>query len=319
MKRLLCFIPFLLLCGIFSSYGQSTVHDGFPGDSTTVNFNGGTVPGYVADTSTPPLWQIGRTHKSFFTSDSAGIVAIMTDTLNMYPVNANKSFTIKVQNSMNLIIDFWHRYQTTSGHDGGIVEFSKDHGVTWENVKGECNTDSPYFGLGVVTTNFYAAADTLVAAGQPGFSGIQSAERYSRFQFESPIPIRTTSGAGCTVWTSDSVFIRFRFVSDSISDSLAGWIIDSIQVERDLWEGIVEVVKQEALRIAPNPSLDGHFTFPALVDADEYTLSIYNAIGQRVLSLPYKQSLDLSHYANGLYFYSATNGSVTYRGRLLHE
>ena len=40
----------------------------------------------IPDTATSPLWQFGITHKPFFATDSIGVIAIMTDTINTYPI-----------------------------------------------------------------------------------------------------------------------------------------------------------------------------------------------------------------------------------------
>jgi hypothetical protein len=313
MKNILHLFIFLLLASPAMLYGQ--VFDGFAQDSTIIRFNGGTASSYHPDTAISPLWQMGRTHKTFFAPDSTGTVAIMTDTLNHYPVNANNWFSIEVPNYFNVIVDFWHKYQMDTGRDGGVVEFSLDSGATWQNIKGDCNADGT-FSVGIRTQNCYSNSDTL-ESGVRAFTGTKDTLQFSRIQFFSGYPQKMTSGVGCEVWGSK--VLRFRFISDSTADSLAGWLIDSIKIEMDRYEGLVGTVKQEALHITPNPSLNGLFTFPAITDEEQYTISIYNAIGQRILAQPYKQSLDLSHYANGLYFYSATNGNVTYTGRLLKE
>src|ERR1700745_1168639 len=125
-------ISFLFAVLFFSVATNAQVIDGYPMDSATIAFTNDSIPIVIPDTASLPLWQIGRTYKSFFTTDSAGAIAMMTDTLNPYPVNANNWFVIKIPNWWgNTIFDFWHKYQTDSSHDGGIVEFSIDAGTTW--------------------------------------------------------------------------------------------------------------------------------------------------------------------------------------------
>jgi hypothetical protein len=212
------------------------------------------------------------------------------------------------------MISFSHKYQTDSTHDGGIVEFSFDSGATWQNVMGAC-TDSSYMN-GIHTENFYSSNDTLIS-GEPAFMGTQNTLQYSIVQFFAPL-----GGSVCSipsVWPAIA-FLRFRFVSDSIPDSLAGWIIDSIKMEHYFYPDFISKInKPQSLNTYPNPSYDGIFTFPPLNDQQEYTTEVYNAIGQRILNYPYNQSLDLSQYPKGLYFYKVTSETNYYTGQLLLE
>jgi len=273
----------------------------------------------IRDTATVPLWEFGNTHKAFFATDSTSAMGIMTDTVNVYPINANNSFVLKIGlTSINPIVNFWHRYQTTSQHDGGIVEFSVDHGTTWQNVKGECNEDGA-FGIGVYTTNFYSATDTLLS-GEQAFNGVTDSTVYSRMQLFYAVPEKNTSGFSCDFSSADSVFFRFRFKSDSVTDSLAGWIIDSMQVQYDEYGGgVANVNKYKPLNVFPNPSYDGVYNFPALANEQQYSIEVYDAMGSKMLTLPYNRALNISKYARGMYFYKVTNGTEYYSGRLLFD
>ncbi len=315
-KAILSFFALL----ITSWAANAQVQDGLYNISTTyISFTSDSIPNYIPDTAAIPLWQIGHSHKAFFGSDSSE-TTIMTDTIHPYRINANNWFVIKVPFVFNAIIDFAHKFQTDSGHAGGIVEFSLDTGVTWQNVKGDCNVDGS-FGTsgGILTTNFYNTNDTLIS-GVPAFNGNSDSIQYSRFQFYFGPAVsphkRITSGTGCS-FPIDTFYIRFRFVSDSLIDSLAGWEIDSIKVEEDYYSGLVKNInKLQPLSIYPNPSYDGIFTFPVLENEQDYTTEVYNAMGKRVLCMPYKQSLDLAHYAKGLYFYKVGDGTNYYSGQL---
>jgi hypothetical protein len=315
-KTLYCLI--FLFCS-FASPAQ-TIVEGIPDVTTIINFNTGIIPGFIPDTALNSLWQIGHSHKTFFGS-ATGPMAIMTDTSLFYPIRANNWFTVKVRNSPNVIIDFWHRYQTDSIRDGGLVEFSMDHGMTWQNIKGSCNIDSGGATPGVLTDNFYTFNDTLTT-GEPSFTGASSSTQFSRFQFFVGLPISPPSSGGsggCSFFSVDTFYIRFRFISDSIPDTLAGWIIDSIKIERDLYGGLVKQVNnQNSLNIFPNPSY-GPFTFPALENEQQYKLEVYNSIGERILSNPYQHTISLNAWPPGLYFYRVTDGINYYSGKLLLE
>jgi hypothetical protein len=314
-------IPCVLIALIILPFTVKAQHinDGSPLDSTTIRLNNDSIPNFIPDTAATPLWQIGRTHKTFFTTDTTAI-SMMTDTLHQYPVNANNWFIIKIPGGFNVIVDFWHKCQTDATHAGGIVEFSSDHGLSWQNIKGACNVDSFSFATGILTDNFYTFNDTLLT-GEPSFTGTSgSTSRYSRFQFFQGFPVKPSGSSGCTLF-ADSFYVRFRFVSDSTTDSLAGWKIDSIKIEQDDYGGgaVTKMNHRIELHAYPNPSTNGLFTFPALANEHQFNIEVYNAMGARILKMPYQHSLDLSPYTHGLYYYKVTNGSEYYSGRLLIE
>jgi len=273
----------------------------------------------IRDTATVPLWEFGNTHKAFFATDSTAAMGIMTDTVNVYPINANNFFIVRFSiEDLNPIINFQHRYQTTAQHDGGVVEFSLDSGLTWQNVKGDCNVDDGVGFQGILTTNFYATMDTLMT-GQQAFSGTSDSTVHSRLQFFIGVPQKSTD-VGCTFNVGESIYLRFRFISDSVTDSLAGWIIDSMQIEYDYYgSGVANVNKYKALNIFPNPSYEGVYNFPPLANEQQYSIEVYDAMGSKLLTLPYNHSLNISKYAHGMYFYKVTNGTEYYSGRLLFD
>ena len=316
-------ILLLLATLMIPSVTDAQVQDGLYNINTTyVSFTSDTIPNFIPDTAATPLWQIGHSHKSFFGSDTTK-TTIMTDTLSPYRINANNWFVIKIPPIFNVIIDFAHKYQTDSGHAGGTVEFSLDTGRTWQNVKGDCNADGSFGSApGILTTNFYSSTDTLFS-GVPAFNGTSDSIQYSRFQFYFGPPLnphRVTSGSTACNWSVDTFYIRFRFISDTLADSLAGWEIDSIKIEEDYYMGgVAKINKPQSLSTYPNPSYDGLFTFPSLENEQDYTTEVYNAMGQRIQYSPYTHSLDLSHYVKGLYFYKVTNGREYYTGQLQIE
>jgi hypothetical protein len=303
------------ICNI--SIAQS-IYDGLPQDSVEITFDSLQISDVATDSA--GLWQIGTTSKPFFIQGGLPLRSMMTDTIGSYPVNANSWFKIKFHNGYaNTIVDFRHKYQTTSLHDGCIVEFSTDDGASWENVKGQCNGDSFGNYNAVLTSNFYMLTDTLFT-GEMGFSGNSQGWIYSRIQFFFGFPIKSAdSTSDCNI-SADTVHLRFRFVSDSLADTLDGWLIESIKIERDYYQNsIIEINKLSGLLIHPNPSRNGLLHFPELPDEKKYTTEIINSLGQCVLSQPYRRQLDLSAQPKGLYFYRVTNGSNCYSGKILLE
>jgi hypothetical protein len=315
MKRyLLLFIAYMIMTTNLSAQIWETT----PYDSVIIKIPDSIHLNYTPDTASSPLWHIGKTIKPFFTSDTNGVTAIMTDTLAYYPTLANNWFTIKDNYSpYNLTVGIWHRYETDSNKDGGVVEFSIDGGTTWQNVVGNCNIDGypSFVRKGVRTENFYSKTDTL-PNGIPAFSGKINVPRFSRFQFywgylsSSPPPCEFDG----------DVLVRFRFMSDSTADSLAGWIIDSIKIERDLRISSTKNIQSNTTLLpCPNPSTSGTFTFPELAEETRFIFEVYNTLGQNIIHSPYTHTLSLTYYPKGLYYYRVTDGHEYYGGKLLYE
>ena len=313
MKKILLYC---LLWFLFPNFCVGQVEDGAPFDSVTVRFSD-TMSAYVSDTGTVPLWQIGTTTKTFFETGRVRTFAIMTDTLHPYPANANNWFVLKIRSGFNTIVDFWHKYQTDSGHAGGAVEFSVDDGNTWQNVLGPCHEDHLACTLGITTTDFYSATDTL-NNGTPAFMGTTDSVVFSRLQFGSGCLEASTSS--CELHTS-VYYVRFRFMSDSTTDTLAGWRIDSVKVEYDNFGGgaVAKVGSNHPLQIFPNPTSDFTFQFPALEDQNTYSVAVFDALGVKIIDVPYSQRLSLSDRQRGVYFYMVTNGVNYYSGQLVVE
>ncbi len=315
----LFFCLFLFLFGSLVTFGQiGKVYESAPFDSTVITFESRPSSSIIGDTATAPLWQVGHGHKAFFGDDSL-TQTMMTDTLLPYPRNANNFFIVKIKPIYNVIVDFWHKYQTDTGRDGGIVEFSLDTGLTWQNVKGECNIDSGIGWKGVYTENLYTFNDTL-QTGEPAFTGTQSSTLLSRVQFFLGWPQKTTQKPLCNLW-SDLIYLRFRFVSDTTVDTLAGWEIDSIKIENDNYGGggVRELAHQQALKVFPNPSCTGVFYFPSLINEDDRRIQVYDAIGRRILEMQYSHKLDIGQYPKGLYYYKVSDGTEYYCGQLRVE
>lgn len=329
MKKLILssFFILFLSASSFAQFGNG-VWDGLPLDSATYTFElyDSLAPhsnkyNDRIDTTGAQLWRIGTTSKPFFSSGTGNSYSIMTDTALPYPVSANDWFVLKLGGyNFNTIVSFWHKYQTDSLRDGCILEYSIDTGNTWENVKGECNVDSGSVwgsGSGVLTENLYKTDDTLIT-GEQAFSGNSGGWIYSRVQFWIGLPIKTTGTTKNCI--GPVVYLRFRFLSDTIADTLDGWMIDSIKVEHDKYfGGITRTNQNNQLSIYPNPSYNGIINFPALRSEQDYTIEIINTVGVKVLSVPYKRWIDLSAKPKGLYYYRVSNGEEQYTGHVLLE
>ncbi len=116
-------------------------------------------------------------------------------------------------------ISFWHRFQTEENYDGGVVEFSIDGGLTWQDAQ-------EYFIKNGYTRQLTTLFNDSPIAGQHAFTGF-SDEVFSSTDFiESCITL-------CLPDTI-SFLLRFRFVCDGAvgSAGLNGWHIDDISIEQ---------------------------------------------------------------------------------------
>ncbi len=234
----------------------------------------------------------------------------MTDTAVSYPAKANDWIGIKITGKtktgfLNPIISFTHKYQTTAGKDGGAVEYSFDS-LNWYNVVKGCYNNVP-------TDSFYKATDTL-----PGnisvFSGTSGWKR-SRFQFFQGLPLK--GGASCQL--SFPIWLRFRFISDTAADTLAGWLIRNITVEQDYYPGgINEVRTLPALAVFPNPA-QSVLNLPQLAGQEKYTLRITDLLGNVLYFKAYSRLLDITTWPTGTYYYQADNGLKIYGGYFQKE
>lgn len=268
------------------------------------------------DTIGAQLWQIGNTGKPFFALGDT-TRSIMTDTLNSYPVNANDWFTLSIPYyELNPIVYFKHKFQTTAGRDGGIVEFSFDGGTDWQNVLGDCNADSFVGGEGIHTDNFYGKNDTL-ANGEQAFSGTSNGWQVSGVQFFAGFPVKPKNTSSCT--PNDTILLRFRFVSDSVADTLDGWIISEVTVVQDYYGSKVNDVVTSQLKVFPNPVNNSIINFPELPNEQKRQIYIYNAVGKLIMERPYQHRIDLRNNAAGLYFYRVSGNDENYKGRIMIE
>lgn len=109
-------------------------------------------------------------------------------------------------------LSFWHRFDTESGWDGGLIEISTNNGVAWQDF-GDYLYENGYTGrLGNNPSN--------IISGRGAFSGSTG----NNF-------IKTLGKL--TAFAGQSVILRFRFGSDDNTigtGSNPGWFIDDIQI-----------------------------------------------------------------------------------------
>jgi hypothetical protein len=232
------------------------------------------------------LWLRGNSQKSILTS-SGGVM--ITDTVNIYPNGANASFEIHWpswnQYPLSLIMSFHHSMDSDSLLDGGIIEVSRDYGTTWTNVI-EDQTNMLF-----LSNELYTSADTLFT-GEKGFSGT-FVDRFTEIEWVWMFPIKDIP--------TDTMYYRFRFISDTVNNQKEGWMISDISFSyADLGSGIEELTAFD-FSIAPNPS-NGFFELTTSSKVEKAILRDLNGNIVQVELIGNKKVLNYSGLSQGIYF-----------------
>ena len=246
-------------------------------------------------------WVIGNTNKPFFMQASSLPNAIMTDSLNPYS-NSNLSY-FDVSFSAwdgsgfpyNMYIQFDHKYETDSMIDGGYITVSHDSGQTWQNVLYDSTCigcfNTPY---NINIDNLYSYGDTLLN-GEPGFSGTSSWQT-TTIQWIWLLPVKQTP--------SDSLIIRFNFISDSIQTNKDGWMIDNFIVG-DIYQGSSVDELHNNLKVNIYPNITSDFFRYKTEEGSIDNLVITNLLGESVLiknNLKELGQVNISNLPSGNYF-----------------
>lgn len=218
----------------------------FPGDTlgpfTVISFEEPSP--YVTILPLPQnIWQIGAPHKTYFNAAYTLPNAIVTDTMNDYPVNNLSTFELIVGNFNDLIypwnvfIDFHHKYDSDTLSDGGYITVSWDNGLTWVNIINDTShffEMTPHNSFGFGNINLYDIWSVLVN-GEQGFTGHSGGWVHSSMAwFTFPVDKRT-------YLVPDTMRLRFNFISDNVQKNREGWMIDQIRLYSiDLGSGIQE-------------------------------------------------------------------------------
>jgi len=292
MKNTLLLIGLLLLTTNFS-YGQEdtiysiaytqTAYRNFDlNDRDTGNY-------FFIDTiQLNNIWQIGTPSKTIFNSAYSTPLALVTDTLNNYPVNNGSSFSFTIYTDDATTISFWHQINCDSLSDGGVVEYSTDGGTAWNNI-----LTSPF-----TLTNFYSNSSTISSnSNKPGFTG-------------------TSGWVHSTIYGYALNFVKFKFTftSDSMNTNKDGWMIDDFFVNC-LGTGIKEIGANSPFHIFPNPTSD-YISISSDNTAKLFLVTVKNILGQNILTTD-KTTIDLSHLDRGIYFVQLTTDRGNYETRVL--
>jgi len=288
----------ILFCIVITTkiYGQDTIYSiAYHHPQPVSNFEDRDTANYfyLDSTQSNNLWQIGTPSKTVFDGAYSAPLALITDTFNTYPNGNISSLEFVVRTDDATSISFWHRFNTDSLADGGVIEVSSDGGATWANI---INASSQ-FTFPYSLHNFYSSTNTISSNGnKPGFTGnsdwIQSTIQGYAFDF---------------------IRFRFTFTSDSIDTNKDGWMLDSFDFTC-LGTGISEIGSDSPVHIYPNPT-SNLISISSDKSIEVKQVSVKDLSGKTIMTTD-KTSIDLSNFGSGLYFIEVVTNKASYVGRI---
>lgn len=238
------------------------------------------------------IWQVGRPQKPFFNNASSPTHAILTDTINAYPVNNHSVFTITNQATMGVIYGFnmfsgMYKVQSDSLNDYGRMDFSPDNGTTWIDVF----NDTVYH-----VVNWFTLTPVLTG----------TSDGWQYFDV-----LLADLGSVFNLSLGDTILYRFSFISDATVESMDGLMFDDFCFN-DFVEGISEThFKPIKSKIYPNPSatvFSIDFENPLL---ESFELAVYDIHSKLQFKKENIRETKISVNANlfkpGIYVYKLTN------------
>lgn len=288
MKKFTLYLLFLLAGNSISA--QVTMNQYFEGQDTLIQYS---IQYEIDSLDTMNIWQVGPPQKIIFNAASSVPNVLVTDTINVIPIGDTSIVSFKVLNEWDnwgiLAIQWKQKIDFDFEKDGGMVEFSIDGGLNWENAIG-----NPY------VYNFYGFSTnniSVVNSSAEMFTGTDSTWKDIWLCYELS-------------WISSlPETIRFRFInySDTIDANNEGWMIDNMTAHFTWIHTINEVLPSEYMRVQPNPT-NGIITI-ATTKLQEYhvieQIEVYNEAGElkRKYGLsPTKFTIDISDQPDGIYF-----------------
>ncbi len=238
------------------------------------------------------MWQIGRPQKAVFDSARTYPNALITDTVNTYPVNDTSVFILKQEWPTAHFIDlprisFSFQLQKDSG-DIAIIEYSSDTGKTWKNLmkSGEYHFNVNRISIDTSTIGWVYMTTYFFPLSQQGAN-------------------------------TDSIFYRFTFISDSVDSHQDGWIIDDILLDY-YWEGYVPTVHSNTLiSIYPNPCTNELFIKSKSITTHTPQVSIYDALGRQLYNAALTTDNIPINLPNGTYLLRYTTDDAVAQKRFV--
>lgn len=256
------------------------------------NFESGLDNQIWMDTNqTNNVWQAGKPNKTIFTSGYNSLNAMVTDTINPYPINDTSSFYLISYGSWLCggykYLVFHYQTNTDTLKDYGFIECSVNGGV-WYNL-----TDTLY---------------KLGALNSPVLSGNTTQWKYF---FQN---LSTT----LNMWSLDTVLFKFTFISDSIQTNKDGWVIDDLGVPHVV---SVHEINHSFINSSPFPNPAVNIVSIAIEEKNTIPVDVIitDCFGKKVYEEKNinKQQIEIEtkNFNAGIYFYKLTNTATNQSGK----
>jgi len=244
------------------------------------------------DPDTSNIWQIGQPQKTIFDSAATFPNAILTDTMKGYLPDNISRFSFKIQPDFFqfgiLALQWKQKLDLDEGHDGGIIEFSLDNGITWQNV-----FNNPY------VYNFYgfdpANQDTLVT-GEFAFSGTDGSWKDIWLCFDVSF-----------LYLYDSIPFRYTLKSDTVDSGREGWMIDNMLAHMTIIHTVNEKPQNDYFNVYPTVTR-GPVNIK-IIKLDDFhiiesmeLMSLNGNVAERYGPCPTKFNINISEHPEGLYY-----------------
>lgn len=251
------------------------------------------------------LFETGISLKNPYINEDFGEYALITDAAIPYLNNNLSSIRLKVRcvecNYGEFNLYFYHKLECDSLYDGGLVQYSIDDGISWNNI-----INCPFCDL----TNFYTINDTITSMYDVGFNNSISTWELCGINFSTQENI-------------SEVDFRFIFSSDLSDTDKNGWLIDNISIcsnpvlvsANNLTNGIL---------IFPNPTNNMSVIHLKNPQDKIDCVNIYNITSQNVTNQNNIFKQEYLFYKNdlkpGLYLYEIkTINNYYYSGKFIVE
>lgn len=248
------------------------------------------------DTTGGNTWQIGKPDKLYFALAATVPNVIVTDTLHPHPINDTSSFTVGISKDVIdeaywgiLAIRWYQKLDLVPKHGWGMVEFSIDTGNTWQNA-----FDNPY------VYNFYgfnASNVDTIHSSKRAFTGTDINWRDIWFCFSSSYLSLT-----------DSMIIRYTFISDSVDSAKSGWMIDNFLVNITYAHTLVKTPHNND-KIMVYPTITSNIVnieAPKVAEfhiiEDLQLINVEGKVVQQHKMCPTKFYIDVSGHPSGMYY-----------------
>jgi hypothetical protein len=277
----------------------------------------------IIDTTGNNIWQIGTPNKDFFNSAHTGTNAIVTDTINSYPINDTSSFIYVIRNPYTVTcytsMEFWHKYDMDTLIDIGIIEASYDGGNSWVLVSD--TSDVLPMGSYFWWDNDFHASNGNYTNHPLTTTGKSDGWILSRFNWQWWIPVK----ADTIIYPLDSLMIKFTFISDAIETNQEGWIIDDILTASAEWQLCSDVneTSNNNFRISPNP-FSQQMIIESMEDLKGSEILLYNSTGIIVKDIHNASGKSITvqreNLPSGFYFLVITkNGKMAATNKVIIE